>query len=151
MKQTVELVTVPHVLICLQLARHGPVCSVPLLVGYMSLRPGFIASRVHCVQGSLRPRFCVCNFMHTKNATLLQLLCKMFGQLFRNCFFQLFCQKKMQLVLQLVATKKLLTVAKSCQKMHTVAKTVLKSCNTLAKSCKKKLHKSCKHIEPRTQ
>ena len=95
----------------------------------MSLRPGFIVSRVHCVPGSL----------------CLQLVC--------NCFFQLFCPPKMQifatLFCNLFCNFLLLFVAKSGQKVGG------KSCNKLAKSCnklaKKKLHKSCKHIEPGTQ
>ena len=105
----------------------------------------------HCVPGSLRPGFiasqvlCVCNFYATFFATSLQRLCNFFC----NCFFPIFCTHKIQLFATLFAIfcnlfcnlKKV--AKKSCKK---------KSCNKLAKSCKKKeLHSSCKHIEPGTQ
>ena len=54
--------------------------------GYMSLGPGFIASWVHCVPGSLRPRFYVF-------ATFMQLCCNFYATVFVQFLLQKSCSK----------------------------------------------------------
>ena len=76
-----------------------PWSAAPPKNGYMSLGPGFIASRVHWVQGSLCPGFIasqvvclqlVCNFFSPTFSTLLQLSLQLFWAIFMLLFLQLF-------------------------------------------------------------
>ena len=102
-----------------------------------------IGSQVHCVPGSLCPRFYVCNFYVTFFATFLQLFFSFKKVAFLGHFLQLVLQLLCNFLLQ---KKKLLKVAKKLpKKLHK---------KKLQQTCKKlpqKLHTSCKHIEPRTQ
>ena len=121
-------------------------------MGYMSLGPGFIGSRVHRVPGSM----------------CLQLLCNLFCNFLPTFFWQPFCKKicylfcnLFQLLCNFLLPKKLLKVIKkSCKK--SCKKVALKVTNkfqtgakkvatNLQKKLQKKLHTSCKHIEPGTQ
>ena len=105
-----------------------------------SLRPWFIVSRVHCVPGSMFATFMQL-FLQLYATFLATVFCNFFAH--KNCnlfcnFFATFCCKK--------------KVAKSCKKVAN--KLPKKVANKLQQTCKKlpkKLHKSCKHIEPGTQ
>ena len=120
-----------------------PACS-PLFYRSMSLCPGFIESRVLCVC-NFYATFCkfvatcfatFCNCL----ATVLQLFCNFF-QVAKSC--KTSCKKsckKWQNNCKTVAK----TVANSCKKLY-------KSCHTVATKLPKKLHQSCKHIEPGKQ
>ena len=89
--------------------------------GYMSSGLGFIASQV----------LCVCNFYAT-------VFCNFVATVFCNCFFATFCY-----FFATFCCKKKLP-----KKVATNAQTVA---TNLQKVANKKLHKSCKHIEPGTQ
>ena len=118
-------------------------CWLTGVNGYMSLGPGFIASRGHCVQGSLRPRFCVCNFYETflqLFATFWQLLCNCL-QLFCNFYatgVHLFSPTFLQLFWQILLAT---FCATFCNFFATFC------CKKVAKSCKETCQKSCKKMQ----
>ena len=108
-----------------------------------------IGSQVHCVPGSLRPRFYVfATFMQLFLELCCKKKCNFFATVFPNFFFQLFAT--------LFAKKKNATF---CHLKKRVAKkSCQKSCirlqQKLQQTCKKlqkKLHTSCEHNEQGTQ
>ena len=109
--------------------------------GSMSLCPGFIESRMHCVPGSMCLQL-LCNFLQVCCNFFLQLFTTLFWQLFGHLFCNCFCNKKLQRSCK-TSSKKLQRVAKSCPpKMQ--KKVGKNSCQNVAKSCKKRLHKVAK-------
>ena len=122
-------------------------------------RKHVFASRVHCVPGSMKSRvLCVCNlyatFCNVCCNVCCNFFCNFFLQLFWNFLFAIFlatfsnfsCNKKLQR-----------SCTTSCKKLQKELQFFFgkNSCQKVAKkTCiklQKQLHKSCKHIEPRTQ